>query len=100
MGGTVLPKMQPDRAGRESGSRSRPGRHRVIFQPMTTPADSATITSRWGSDTPAPADPLDGLVHLSNLLGRETRLVQPGGGNTSIKLSCRMRTAARSTRCW
>jgi rhamnose utilization protein RhaD (predicted bifunctional aldolase and dehydrogenase)/NAD(P)-dependent dehydrogenase (short-subunit alcohol dehydrogenase family) len=32
------------------------------------------------------ADPLDGLVHLSHLLGRETRLVQPGGGNTSIKL--------------
>jgi rhamnose utilization protein RhaD (predicted bifunctional aldolase and dehydrogenase)/NAD(P)-dependent dehydrogenase (short-subunit alcohol dehydrogenase family) len=32
------------------------------------------------------SDPLDSLVHLSNLLGRETRLVQPGGGNTSIKL--------------
>jgi rhamnose utilization protein RhaD (predicted bifunctional aldolase and dehydrogenase)/NAD(P)-dependent dehydrogenase (short-subunit alcohol dehydrogenase family) len=32
------------------------------------------------------ADPLDSLVHLSHLLGRETRLVQPGGGNTSIKL--------------
>jgi rhamnose utilization protein RhaD (predicted bifunctional aldolase and dehydrogenase)/NAD(P)-dependent dehydrogenase (short-subunit alcohol dehydrogenase family) len=31
-------------------------------------------------------DPLDSLVHLSNLLGRETRLVQPGGGNTSIKV--------------
>jgi rhamnose utilization protein RhaD (predicted bifunctional aldolase and dehydrogenase)/NAD(P)-dependent dehydrogenase (short-subunit alcohol dehydrogenase family) len=25
-------------------------------------------------------------VHLSNLLGRDPRLVQPGGGNTSIKL--------------
>jgi rhamnose utilization protein RhaD (predicted bifunctional aldolase and dehydrogenase)/NAD(P)-dependent dehydrogenase (short-subunit alcohol dehydrogenase family) len=35
---------------------------------------------------PTSADPLDSLVHLSNLLGRETRLVQPGGGNTSIKL--------------
>jgi len=33
------------------------------------------------------ADPLDELVHLSNLVGRETRLVQPGGGNTSIKLT-------------
>jgi rhamnose utilization protein RhaD (predicted bifunctional aldolase and dehydrogenase)/NAD(P)-dependent dehydrogenase (short-subunit alcohol dehydrogenase family) len=33
-----------------------------------------------------PPDPLDSLVHLSHLLGRETRLVQPGGGNTSIKL--------------
>jgi rhamnose utilization protein RhaD (predicted bifunctional aldolase and dehydrogenase)/NAD(P)-dependent dehydrogenase (short-subunit alcohol dehydrogenase family) len=32
------------------------------------------------------ADPLDSLVHLSHLLGREPRLVQPGGGNTSLKL--------------
>ncbi|HET9727321.1 MAG TPA: SDR family oxidoreductase [Gemmatimonadales bacterium] len=32
------------------------------------------------------ADPLDSLVRLSHLLGREPRLVQPGGGNTSIKL--------------
>jgi rhamnose utilization protein RhaD (predicted bifunctional aldolase and dehydrogenase)/NAD(P)-dependent dehydrogenase (short-subunit alcohol dehydrogenase family) len=31
-------------------------------------------------------DPLDSLIHLSHLLGRETRLVQPGGGNTSIKV--------------
>jgi rhamnose utilization protein RhaD (predicted bifunctional aldolase and dehydrogenase)/NAD(P)-dependent dehydrogenase (short-subunit alcohol dehydrogenase family) len=31
-------------------------------------------------------DPLDSLVHLSHLLGQDTRLVQPGGGNTSIKL--------------
>jgi len=35
---------------------------------------------------PTSSDPLDSLVHLSNLLGRETRLVQPGGGNTSIKM--------------
>ena len=40
----------------------------------------------WGDHAPASTDPLDGLVHLSNLLGRETRLVQPGGGNTSIKV--------------
>jgi rhamnose utilization protein RhaD (predicted bifunctional aldolase and dehydrogenase)/NAD(P)-dependent dehydrogenase (short-subunit alcohol dehydrogenase family) len=40
----------------------------------------------WGEDAPGSTDPLDGLVHLSNLLGRETRLVQPGGGNTSIKV--------------
>ena len=33
-----------------------------------------------------PTDPLDSLVHLSNLVGREPRLVQPGGGNTSIKV--------------
>ncbi|MEO7987049.1 MAG: class II aldolase/adducin family protein, partial [Gemmatimonadales bacterium] len=31
-------------------------------------------------------DPLDSLVHLSHLLGADTRLVQPGGGNTSIKV--------------
>jgi rhamnose utilization protein RhaD (predicted bifunctional aldolase and dehydrogenase)/NAD(P)-dependent dehydrogenase (short-subunit alcohol dehydrogenase family) len=31
------------------------------------------------------ADPLDRLVHLSHLLGQDPRLVQPGGGNTSIK---------------
>ncbi|MBA3317681.1 MAG: SDR family oxidoreductase [Gemmatimonadales bacterium] len=31
-------------------------------------------------------DPLDSLVHLSHHLGRDTRLVQPGGGNTSIKV--------------
>lgn len=31
------------------------------------------------------ADELDQLVALSNLIGRETRLVQPGGGNSSIK---------------
>jgi rhamnose utilization protein RhaD (predicted bifunctional aldolase and dehydrogenase)/NAD(P)-dependent dehydrogenase (short-subunit alcohol dehydrogenase family) len=31
-------------------------------------------------------DPLDSLVHLSNLLGQDPRLVQPGGGNTSIKV--------------
>ncbi|HZS59989.1 MAG TPA: SDR family oxidoreductase [Gemmatimonadaceae bacterium] len=31
-------------------------------------------------------DELEQLVYLSNLMGRETRLVQPGGGNTSIKI--------------
>ncbi|HTS87620.1 MAG TPA: SDR family oxidoreductase [Gemmatimonadales bacterium] len=35
----------------------------------------------------AAPDPLLGLVHLSNLIGQEARLVQPGGGNTSIKLT-------------
>jgi rhamnulose-1-phosphate aldolase/alcohol dehydrogenase len=38
--------------------------------------------------TPASAaDPLDDLVRLSHLVGNESRLVQPGGGNTSIKLT-------------
>ncbi|HWA57291.1 MAG TPA: SDR family oxidoreductase, partial [Gemmatimonadales bacterium] len=36
---------------------------------------------------PPGADPLADLVALSNLLGRETRLVQPGGGNTSVKVT-------------
>jgi rhamnose utilization protein RhaD (predicted bifunctional aldolase and dehydrogenase)/NAD(P)-dependent dehydrogenase (short-subunit alcohol dehydrogenase family) len=35
----------------------------------------------------AATDPLDQLVHLSHLIGQDTRLVQPGGGNTSIKES-------------
>ena len=35
--------------------------------------------------TPPIADELDQLVALSNLIGRESRLVQPGGGNSSIK---------------
>src|SRR3954466_7934208 len=30
-------------------------------------------------------DPLDLLVHLSHLMGQDLRLVQPGGGNTSLK---------------
>jgi rhamnose utilization protein RhaD (predicted bifunctional aldolase and dehydrogenase)/NAD(P)-dependent dehydrogenase (short-subunit alcohol dehydrogenase family) len=33
-----------------------------------------------------PSDRLDSLVRLSHLLGRDARLVQPGGGNTSVKL--------------
>ncbi|MFL5534414.1 MAG: bifunctional aldolase/short-chain dehydrogenase, partial [Gemmatimonadales bacterium] len=31
-------------------------------------------------------DPLDQLIQLSHLIGHDARLVQPGGGNTSIKL--------------
>jgi rhamnose utilization protein RhaD (predicted bifunctional aldolase and dehydrogenase)/NAD(P)-dependent dehydrogenase (short-subunit alcohol dehydrogenase family) len=31
------------------------------------------------------SDPLDRLVHLSHLIGHDPRLVQPGGGNTSLK---------------
>lgn len=34
---------------------------------------------------PAPAA-LDSLVHLSHRIGQDPRLVQPGGGNTSVKL--------------
>ena len=53
---------------------------------MLTHSSPARIGDRWG-DGPAPgADDLAQLVYLSNLIGRETRLVQPGGGNTSIKI--------------
>jgi rhamnose utilization protein RhaD (predicted bifunctional aldolase and dehydrogenase)/NAD(P)-dependent dehydrogenase (short-subunit alcohol dehydrogenase family) len=44
------------------------------------------IEDRWAGGPPADAGELAQLVYLSNLIGRETRLVQPGGGNTSIKV--------------
>src|SRR6266581_8958538 len=47
---------------------------------------SARPDERWAGGPPPGADDLDQLVYLSNLVGREPRLVQPGGGNTSIKL--------------
>lgn len=53
---------------------------------MTDSAAVPRLTDRWNETPPASSDPLDGLVHLSNLIGLEARLVQPGGGNTSIKL--------------
>jgi rhamnose utilization protein RhaD (predicted bifunctional aldolase and dehydrogenase)/NAD(P)-dependent dehydrogenase (short-subunit alcohol dehydrogenase family) len=40
---------------------------------------------RGGAADKVGADPLDQLIHLSHLIGQDTRLVQPGGGNTSIK---------------
>ena len=53
---------------------------------MTCHVVSPRVDERW-ADGPAPgADELDQLVYLSRLIGREPRLVQPGGGNTSIKL--------------
>lgn len=45
------------------------------------------VDDRWKGGPPgASADALDQLVYLSNLIGLETRLVQPGGGNTSTKI--------------
>ena len=44
------------------------------------------MENHWGSGPPASADALDQIVHLSNLVGAEEALVQPGGGNTSIKV--------------
>jgi rhamnose utilization protein RhaD (predicted bifunctional aldolase and dehydrogenase)/NAD(P)-dependent dehydrogenase (short-subunit alcohol dehydrogenase family) len=43
------------------------------------------LENRW-DPARAQADELRGLLHLSHLIGAEARLVQPGGGNTSIKL--------------
>ena len=37
-------------------------------------------------DTAAGADDISQLVYLSNLIGGDLSLVQPGGGNTSVKL--------------
>ena len=48
---------------------------------MTDLQTSRAKTS-WNKVGP---DPLDQLVHLSHLMGQDTRLVQPGGGNTSTK---------------
>ena len=45
------------------------------------------IRVAWGSGPPVGADDLDQLVYLSNLVGQDSRLVQPSGGNTSLKLS-------------
>jgi rhamnose utilization protein RhaD (predicted bifunctional aldolase and dehydrogenase)/NAD(P)-dependent dehydrogenase (short-subunit alcohol dehydrogenase family) len=44
------------------------------------------IDDRWASGPAPGSDDLGQLVYLSNLIGREARLVQPGGGNTSIKI--------------
>jgi rhamnose utilization protein RhaD (predicted bifunctional aldolase and dehydrogenase)/NAD(P)-dependent dehydrogenase (short-subunit alcohol dehydrogenase family) len=44
-----------------------------------------TSVPRTGSWERLGADPVDRLVHLCHLIGQDSRLVQPGGGNTSIK---------------
>src|SRR5438445_8659124 len=52
---------------------------------MARPAAPPRAADAWAGPA-AGADELDQLVYLSNLVGREPGLVQPGGGNTSIKL--------------
>ena len=52
---------------------------------MTDIKSSAPRSRGWAADIVS-ADPLDQLVHLSHLMGQDTRLVQPGGGNTSTKV--------------
>jgi rhamnose utilization protein RhaD (predicted bifunctional aldolase and dehydrogenase)/NAD(P)-dependent dehydrogenase (short-subunit alcohol dehydrogenase family) len=49
---------------------------------MTDLHTSTRRDAEWDRVGP---DPLDRLVHLSHLIGNDTRLVQPGGGNSSIK---------------
>src|SRR5437899_2321025 len=49
-------------------------------------ASARVDDTRWAAGPPPGADELDQLVYLSNLVGRGPGLVQPGGGNTSIKL--------------
>ena len=49
---------------------------------MTELHSSGRPAADWAR---AGADPLDQLVHLSRLIGQDPRLVQPGGGNTSLK---------------
>lgn len=44
------------------------------------------MTLDWAGGPAPGADDMDQLVYLSRLIGQEPRLVQPGGGNTSIKL--------------
>ena len=43
------------------------------------------MNNAW-NDAEAGSTPIDNLVYLSNLIGRDLALVQPGGGNTSVKL--------------
>ena len=53
---------------------------------MSDLLSSAPLSDGWAGGPAAGGDELDQLVHLSNLIGLESRLVQPGGGNTSIKV--------------
>ena len=53
---------------------------------MLTHSTPARIDNRWAGGPGPDADELAQLVYLSNLIGQEPRLVQPGGGNTSIKV--------------
>lgn len=43
------------------------------------------MTTPW-NDAGAGADDISQLVYLSNLIGEDLALVQPGGGNTSVKV--------------
>lgn len=53
---------------------------------MTKRTAAPSPADRWHQGPAPGTDPLDQLVHLSNLIGQDTALVQPGGGNTSLKV--------------
>src|ERR1043165_4615688 len=59
---------------------------RLDSSAMPLPAQGPTFDDRWAEGPARDADELTQLVYLSNLIGQEPRLVQPGGGNTSIKV--------------
>ncbi len=44
------------------------------------------VTDQWAAGPGEKADHLAALVYLSNLIGSVPSLVQPGGGNTSVKI--------------
>ena len=54
---------------------------------MPKPPEAPPTPDGWGQGPATGADDLDQLVYLSNLIGRDPRLVQPGGGNTSVKIT-------------
>ena len=56
-----------------------------MLSPMLGSVTAQPLEDRWGDGPPPGADTLGQLVYLSNIVGREPRLVQPGGGNTSAK---------------
>ncbi len=45
------------------------------------------MKDRWKSGPTTAQDDIDELVFLSHILGEEETLVQPGGGNTSVKVT-------------
>ena len=45
------------------------------------------MENHWKQGPGKEADPLDQIVYLSNSVGQDLRLVQPGGGNSSIKIT-------------
>ena len=51
--------------------------------------DFEHVTYLWDDETAAKLDPVERLVYRSNLLGRDQRVTNTGGGNTSAKLTVR-----------